>query len=151
MKWKCCLISAIVFFVVSNVIGIAVTGPIIHEGVLDSAYQASESFWRPELRQDPPDIGAMMPIWLLNSFLASLVIGWLYCLFRRCVGGPGWQRGLKIGLCLAVFGCSQMLGWSGLFALPAAIWLWWALDYAIIYAVAGIAMGWAAGKWAAED
>lgn len=147
MNWKCIIIGAIVFFVVTNILGIAVTGPLIHEGILDPVYQENEQFWRPELRQDPPDVASLMPMWLLNGFIVSLIVAWLYCCFRHCLKGPDWQRGLKFGLYLAIFGCSIMLAWFGVFALPGVIWMWWGVDFLVIYAIGGAVMGWAVGKW----
>ena len=78
MNWKCIIVGAIVFFIVSNILGMAVSGPLIHEGILDDAYMANESFWRPELTQDPPDMGALMPMWLLNGFIVSLIVAGLW-------------------------------------------------------------------------
>lgn len=147
MNWKCIIVGTIVFFVVTNIIGMFVTGPIIHTGVLDSAYQANSSFWRPELTQDPPDMAALMPMWMLNSFIFSLVVAWLYCTFQRCLAGAAWMRGIKFGLALAVFTCAIILAWSGVFNLPGTIWVWWGIDSVIAYATGGVAMGWAVGKW----
>lgn len=147
MKWKCILIGAVVFFIVSNIIGMAVSGPLIHEGILDAAYQESESFWRPELRQDPPDMAALMPLWLLNGFIFSLVVAGFYCCVRACFAGPEWKRGMMFCITLAFFTAAMMLAWSGLFNLPAKIWVWWAVDGFIAFIPSGLAMGWAVGKW----
>jgi hypothetical protein len=147
MNWKCIIVGAIVFFVVTNILGMFVSGPIIHEGILDAAYTANESFWRPELTLDPPDMAALMPMWLLNGFIVSLIVAWLYCCFRRCLRGAEWKRGMKFCLCLSIFGTGMILAWSGVFNLPSKIWLWWAIDGLVIYALGGIALGWAVGKW----
>ncbi len=61
MKIKTIVAGAIVFYLVQMIIGMLITGPWIHEGILDSAYQATSAFWRPELRQNPPDMAALMP------------------------------------------------------------------------------------------
>lgn len=150
MNWKCIVLGAVIYFVVTNIIGIAVTGPLIHEGVLDPVYQETETFWRPELHQDPPDMAALLPMWLLNGFIFSLVVGWLYCLLGSCLAGSGWIRGLKFGLCLAVFASVMMLAWSGIFDLPSTLWIWWAVDNVIYFALGAIVMGWAVGKWGGE-
>jgi hypothetical protein len=42
-----------------------VSGAIIHEGILTEMYQAHASFWRPELNQQPPDMAALMPRWMI--------------------------------------------------------------------------------------
>ena len=147
MNWKCIIIGAIVFFVVTNILGMLVSGPLIHEGILDSVYGDHESFWRPELREDPPNTAALLPMWMFNAFIVSLIVAGLYCCFRACLKGPEWKRGMVFCICLSIFGCGMMLAWSGIFNLPAKIWLWWAIDGLVIYAIAGAVMGWAAGKW----
>ena len=147
MNWKCIIIGAIVFFIVANILGMFVSGPIVHEGILDEAYGANASFWRPELTQEPPDMGALMPTWLLNSFIVSLIVAGLYCCFRGCLNGAEWQRGMKWCVCLAIFACGMHLAWSGIFNLPGTIWLWWCIDILVIYAIAGSVMGWCVGKW----
>lgn len=147
MNVKCILIGAIVFLIVTNILGMAVSGPLIHEGILDPIYQEHETFWRPELREDPPDMAALMPMWILNGFIVSLIVAWLYCMFRRCCAGAEWKRGMMFCIYLAIFGCGMMLAWSGVFALPAKLWLWWAVDTLVIYAIGGAGMGWAVGKW----
>ena len=147
MNWKCIIVGAIVFFVVTNILGMAVTGPIIHERILDASYTANASFWRPELTQDPPDMAALMPMWLLNGFIFSLVVAGLYCCFRACLSGAEWKRGMKFCLSLAIFSAVTLLAWSGVFNLPSNIWLWWAIDGLITFTLAGIVMGWAVGKW----
>ena len=75
----------------------------------------------------------------------------LYCRFRACLKGAEWQRGLKWCLCLAIFGAGLMLAWSGIFDLPGKIWMWWAIDLLLVYAVSGIVMGWVVGKWGGVD
>jgi len=147
MNWKCIIVGAIVFFIVTNILGMFVSGPLIHEGILDDAYMANESFWRPELTQDPPDMGALMPMWLLNGFIVSLIVAGLFCCFRGCLKGAEWKRGMMFGLCLAIFGAGMNLAWSGVFNLPAQIWIWWAIDGLVAYLIGGMAMGWAVGKW----
>lgn len=148
MKLKCVVVGGLVFFVLSNLVSFA-TGPLIHEGILDPYYQASENFWRPELRQDPPDMMSLMPLWLLNSLIVSLVVGWLYC---ACRGGegPGWKRGLRFGLGLGIFVCALYRALSGVLDMPGQIWFWWGVEAIVIYALCGAGMGWAVGKWCAE-
>ncbi len=148
MNWKLVGIGALVFWIVSNIIGMAVTGPIIHQGVLDPVYRAHESFWIEPLRQDPPDMAAVLPYWLINSLLASLVIAGIYSCVHSCFKGPGWRKGLTWGLCLAILTFCTYLAFSGLFALPMTIFIWWGVDAAIIYMISGAAMGWVGGRFA---
>jgi hypothetical protein len=41
-----------------------------------------------------------------------------------------------------------MLAWSGVFDLPATIWVWWALEGVGYYVVGGVVLGWVADKLA---
>lgn len=147
MNWKCIIIGGLVFWVVTFAASMG-TGVVIHEGILDPHYRANESFWLPALAQDPPDMAAVMPTWLLNSFIVSLVIGWIYCRFRECLDGSGWKRGANFGVTLAILTGGLYLSMSGVFNLPYQIWLWWAIDGLVLYAIGGAAMGWATEKWA---
>ena len=72
------------------------------------------------------------------------------CRFRRCLDGPGWKRGANFGLSIGPLVSGFYLAMSGIFDLPYQIWLWWAVDALILYAIGGAAMGWATGKWAGD-
>jgi hypothetical protein len=125
-----------------------VTGIIIHEGVLDPIYRANESFWIAPLRQDPPDMAALMPQWLLTSFISSLVVAGIYSCVHTSFTGPGWKKGLSWGLCLALFTFMNYISFSGLFDLPMKMWLWWGVDALILFLLGGAAMGWAGQRFA---
>ena len=141
MNWKLIIIGGLAFFLVANLLSF-VTGPIIHEGTLDPVYQANEAFWLPALNQDPPDMAAMMPVWLRNSFIASLVYAAIYGMVAGSLGAPGWRRGLTFGLIMAVVAAVTYLSFSGIFNLPGVLWLWWAIEALVIFAVAGAVLGW---------
>ncbi len=141
MNWKLIVLGGLAFWIVTNLASFA-TGPLIHEGVLDESYRANEAFWLPALNQDPPDMAAMMPTWLRNSFISSLVFAAIYGVVFRCLGAPGWRRGLSFGLMLAVIAAVTYLNFSGLFNLPSDIWLWWAIEAVVIYAIGGAVLGW---------
>ena len=36
------------------------SGPLLHEGILTPLYIETQSFWRPELNQQPPDMAALV-------------------------------------------------------------------------------------------
>lgn len=141
MNWKLILIGGVAFWLVTNLLGFA-TGPLIHTGKLDPIYRANEAFWVPALNQDPPDIAAMMPIWLRNSLIASLVYAAIYGMVHPSLGAPGWRRGLTFGLILAVLAAVSYLSFSGLFNLPDELWLWWALEALVVLGVGGVVLGW---------
>lgn len=148
MNWKLIIIGGIVFWLVTNILGMFVTGFIIHEGILDPIYQANESFWLPPLRQDPPDMAALLPHWLLTSFVSSLLVAGIYSCVHTSFSGPGWKKGLTWGLCLALFMFMNYMSFSGLFDLPMKLWLWWGIDALILFLIGGAAMGWAGQRFA---
>ena len=151
MNWRLIIIGGIVFWLVTNILGMFVTGILIHEQILDPVYQANESFWLPELRQDPPDMAALMPQWLLTSFVSSLVVAGIYSLVGGSFSGPGWSRGLKWGLCLGLFSAMSYFAKSGVFDLPLQMWIWWGIDALILFTLGGAAMGWAGERFAATN
>ena len=148
MNWKLIIIGGIVFWLVTNILGMFVTGSIIHEGILDPIYQANESFWLPPLRQDPPDMAALLPHWLLTSFVSSLLVAGIYSCVHTSFSGPGWKKGLTWGLCLALFMFMNYMTFSGLFDLPLKLWLWWGVDALILFLIGGAALGWAGQRFA---
>lgn len=148
MSWKVTIVGGLVFFVVTTIVGWFGTGILIHEMILDPVYQANESFWVPELREDPPDMATLMPAFLASGLLGSLVIAGIYSCVRGSFAGPGWRKGLLWGLCLAIFMATVHVSYSGFFDLPPKLWLWWAIDGFIIYLIGGAALGWAAERWA---
>lgn len=143
MNWKAVVIGGLVFWIVTNVVGIVVTGPVIHEGILDPVYQANESFWLPELRQDSLDRAALMPQWLLNSLIFSLIVAGIYSCVHSSFSGAGWKKGMMWGLCVGFLVAGVTWSWSGVFNLPTQMWVWWIIDGLILFLVGGAAMGWA--------
>ncbi len=83
MNWKLIIIGGLVFWLVTNILGLGVTGPIIHTSILDPIYKATESLWIEPLRQDPPDMAAVMPRWIVVSLISSLVVAGLYSCLRK--------------------------------------------------------------------
>ena len=148
MNWKLVIIGGLVYYVATMIVGFGVAGPLIHEGVLDALYQEHSSFWRPELNEDPPDLGALMPRWLTAGLITSLVFAAIFSWVASSLGGVNLMGGLKYGLIVGVFGAMFAIGWSCVFALPDSIWAWWSLEGLILHPVGGAAMGWAGGKWA---
>jgi hypothetical protein len=109
-------------------------------------YRAHPEFWRPELNQDPPDMAALMPLWITCGLIASFIAAFIYDWVRPAFSGAGWQRGLKFGVIIILFHAFFALNWSGVFNLPNKVWLWWWLE-SIIYFLAGTAaLGWIVQK-----
>ena len=147
MNWKAVVVGAIVFWLVTNVVGMGVTGYFIHNQILDPIYRANEYFWLPALSQAPPDMGALMPRWLLTSLLASLVVAGIYVCIHNSFEGGGARKGMMWGLCLALIGTSTYMAMSGVFNLPLKMWVWWSIDAFILYLLGGAALGWAAERF----
>lgn len=147
MNWKVILIGGIAYYVTVFALSM-VTGVVIHEGVLAAAYEATSASWRPELTADPPDMAALLPMWIFNGLVGALVVAAIYNWIRPAFSGPGWKKGLTYGLILAVFTATMYLSLSGVFDFPGQIWLWWSIDMAILFLVGGAVLGFVAEKLA---
>lgn len=145
MNWKLIVIGGIVYYVVQWIVGMG-TGPLIHEGVLESVYRETAAFWRPELNQDPPDIAALLPRWITTGVIVAFISAALYGWLRPAFSGAGWLKGLKFGLLLFVVTGTLMASWSGVFNIPERIWVWWFLESLLYYAAGGAALGWVAER-----
>lgn len=140
------VVGGIVFYVVQFIVGMG-TGPLLHQGVLEPYYTANPGFWRPELMQDPPDMAALMPRWIGVGLAMSLVFAAIYDNIRSAFDGSPAVQGIKFGVVLGLVFTGAMAGWSGVFNLPDAIWLWWALESFLYFIFGGAALGWFIGKW----
>lgn len=150
MNWKLILGGGLAYYVAAFAVSFA-TGPLIHNGILLEDYAATATFWRPELREVPPDMAALLPLWITTGLIGSFVLAGLYGLLRGSFAGPGWQRGIKFGICAWLFNTTAMLGWSGVFDLPYKIWGWWAAEGLVYFVVGGIALGFVAEKLAPAE
>jgi hypothetical protein len=145
MNLKIILVGGLVFYVVMFVVSFA-TGAVVHQNILMETYRATPEFWRPELNQDPPDMAALMPLWITCGLIASFIAAFVYDWVRAAFSGAGWQRGIKFGVIVVLFGAYYTLSWSGVFNLPNKVWLWWWLE-SIVYTLAGAAaLGWVVQK-----
>ena len=149
MSWKLIILGGLAFYGVMFIVSIP-SGMLIHNGVLDAPYRANSEFWRPELNQDPPDMAALMPRWIATGLLTTFVFAAIYGWLRPAFSGAPWQKGLKFGLLLSVVGCCFMAGWSGVFNLPAKIWMWWGFEQFLYYLPGGAVLGWIGQKLAPE-
>lgn len=150
MNWKVIFGGGLAYYVAAFIVSFA-TGAVIHEGILEESYLATSNFWRPELTQDPPDMAALMPLWITTGLITTFVLAGIYSVFREALAGPGWQRGLKFGIAAWLLHASAMASWSGIFNLPYNIWIWWASE-ALVYALVGsTVMGLVAEKLAPVD
>ena len=148
MNWKLIIIGGLAFWLVTNILGFGVTGPIIHTSILDPIYRATESLWIEPLRQDPPDVAAVMPRWIVMSLISSLIVAGLYDRLGKAFEGPGWRRGMTWGIYLGIFSFITLLSYSGIIALPMTIVIWWGVDGLVLFLAGGAAMGWAGERFA---
>jgi len=150
MNWKITIVGGLVFYVVLFAVSMG-TGHFIHSqeaGVLAEVYRTTASFWRPELNMSPPDMAAMLKMWIPSGILAAILAAGVYSVVRSSLTGPGWKRGLKFGVIVVIFAMVNALGYRGVLNLPDQIWLWWMVGGAFTNLVAGIALGWVAQKLA---
>lgn len=145
MNWKIIVIGGLAYYVVVFAVSM-ITGFVIHEGLLDAAYEATSSSWRPELRADPSEMAALLPMWIFNGLVGALVVAAIYSWIRPAFSGPGWKKGMTYGLMLGVFTAAMYLSLSGVFNFPGAIWLWWSIDTAILFVIGGTVLGIVAEK-----
>jgi len=149
LNFKTIIVGGIVFYAVAFVFGM-ISGHFIHEGVLDPVYKATSDFWRPELRQDPPDIAALMPRWIAVGLVVSFVYAGIFDNVRGALNGSGMIRGLKFGLLLGLLQATFLAGFSGVFNLPETIWAWWVLEGFYLYGLGCMALGWYVGKYGSD-
>jgi hypothetical protein len=146
---KVIIVGGLVYYLMQWVVSF-ITGPLIHQGVLTEAYQANASFWRPELNQQPPDMAALMPRWIITGLITSLIAAAIYDNIRPAFNGSGAVKGMKFGFVAFLFYASTAAGWSGIFNLPDSIWAWWIFEGLFYFVPGGAALGWVAGKLAPE-
>jgi hypothetical protein len=146
---KIIIAGGLAYYVVQFLVSF-VTGPLIHEGVLDEAYRANAHFWRPELVQDPPDMAALMPRWITTGLITAFLSAAVYDNIRSAFNGSGLVQGVKFGLVAFIFYASFAAGWSGVFNLPNSIWAWWVFEGIFYFGIGGAALGWTVNKLAPE-
>ncbi|MDH3589173.1 MAG: hypothetical protein OEQ74_07195 [Gammaproteobacteria bacterium] len=150
MNWKIIVLGGLALYVAQFIVAMAVTGPVIHERILDADYKQTTEYWRPELTQEPPDMAALMPMWIFNGVIGSFVLAALYAWLRPAFGGAAWQKGLSFGIVVTLFTAMYHLALSGVFNLPGKIWFWWTIDMLVLAVVGGIVLALVAEKLVPE-
>ena len=149
MNAKAIALGGFAFYLVTWLVSM-VTGPLLHRGLLDEVYRANMAFWRPELMQDPPDLAALMPRWVITGLILSFVLAALYTRFGPVISGHGWMRGARYGFAVWVLVAAVMATWTGIFNLPDSVWFWWAVEALATYVLGGAALAWAVDRWAPD-
>ncbi len=147
MNFKAIVIGGLVYYIVTFLLGMA-SGMIIHEGVLAETYKATATFWRPELMAVPPDMAALMPLWITTGLILSLIFAALYSTFGKALVGPGWQRGLWFGVAFGIFVAALYATMYGVFNLPGLVWIYWAIEGIVLTSLSAAVMGWATERFA---
>lgn len=147
MNWKIVFIGGVAYYVVFFLLSM-VGGSFIHspEGVLGPLYKEFAVFWRPELNADPPDMVALMKMWVPIGLLSSFLLAGIYSVIRTSLIGSGIVRGLKFGVIGWIFAAVAALGYWGVFNLPNKIWAWWLIEGIWMHLIAGAILGWVAQK-----
>ena len=149
MNWKIVFAGGIAYYLTFLLLSF-VGGALIHspDGVLGPVYREFASFWRPELNADPPDMAALMKMWVPIGILSSLLLAGIYSVIRSSFTGSGVVRGLKFGVVGWIFGLVAALGYYGIFNLPGKIWTWWLIEGVWMHLIAGVVLGFVAEKLA---
>lgn len=146
---KVILLGGLAFYVAQWIVS-AITGSFVHEGILEEVYMANASFWRPELNQDPPDMAALLPRWITTGIISAFIMTAIFDNIRSSLSGSGWLKGAKFGFIALLFSACFSAGWSGIFNLPAEIWIWWNAEFLLIFLVGGAALGFVTAKLSPE-
>lgn len=147
MSWKIVFVGGLVYYATMFILSFG-TGYLIHspEGVLGEVYKVTTSFWRPELNMDPPDMAAMMKIWVPIGLFSSFLGAGVYSVIRSSLAGAAWKRGLKFGVIVSIFVLINALGYWGVFNLPGQIWTWWVIEGVVLNLAGSVALGVVAQK-----
>ena len=147
MNWKIVFIGGVVYYVVFFLLSM-IGGQFIHgpEGALGEVYREFASFWRPELNTDPPDMVALMKMWVPTGLLSSILLAGIYSVVRSSLAGSGLLRGLKFGVMSWIFGAVAAMGYWGVLNLPNKIWFWWVAEGIWMQLIAGAVLGLVAQK-----
>ncbi|NNE05670.1 MAG: hypothetical protein HKN15_08115 [Xanthomonadales bacterium] len=146
---KLILLGGLAYYVAQWVIAM-VTGMVIHEGILDPVYMAVPEFWRPELNQDPPDMAALMPLWIVTGLIGAFIGVFIYDNIRAALAGSPAISGAKFGFLAGLFYASICMGFNGVFNVPETIWMWWAIEGFVIFIPSGAVLGWVTPKIAKD-
>jgi len=133
---KVILLGGLAFYVTQFIVSMA-SGPFVHGNILHDAYRVTASFWRPELNREPPDMAALLPLWITTGLITSFVLAGIFDNIRSALGGSGLVKGMKFGFIAFLFSACLSAGWSGVFNLPYEIWVWWNIEGLVMY-LAGV-------------
>ncbi|HXU45402.1 MAG TPA: hypothetical protein VN783_07745 [Thermoanaerobaculia bacterium] len=147
MRWKLIILGGLAFWAAGFIVDMAILGPVVHNGVLKAEYKAHSELWRPELNQEPPNMGGLMKRWIPSGLLSSFLVAFVYSRVRAAIAGPGWKRGVQYGFLLGILSLAWgLLGYAGVFNASDKIWVWWAVTSFVSFMISGAALGWVGQK-----
>jgi len=146
---KLVLLGGIAYFLIAQIIG-AISGPLVHGpgGALEATYQMYSAMWRPELNATPPDLMALMPLWLTTAAINSLIVAAVFDLIRPSLPGGAVAQGLRFGITVGLIMVGLFGLYFGIFALPAKVWIFWGVEGLLTYSVGGIGIAAVGNKFA---
>ena len=100
-----------------------------HGGILESAYKATASVWRPE-----ESMQAFMP-WMMTG---QLLFSFVFCLlftFTRCQ--TNIKDGISYGLVIGLLMSSASLIYYTVLPIPLSLLVWWVLGGVLETCIAG--------------
>ena len=133
------LLGGLAFF--ATAIVVAVPMAIVHEALFEADYREHAAMFRSGFLEGGEHEPNVTAVWWAHKILFALGVSFVYALARSSLRGPGWRRGAIVGLATWWLIAVTYAGEWTAFALPARIWIGWALDYLVSAAVAGAAMG----------
>jgi len=142
---KVILLGGLAFYATQWIVSMA-SGPVVHTHILSDLYRATAAFWRPELNQDPPDMTALLPLWITTGLITTFIITAIFDNIRSALDGSGLVKGAKFGFIAFLFSACLSAGWSGVFNLPYEIWVWWNIEALVMYLVGGAVLGFVTEK-----
>jgi hypothetical protein len=112
---------------------------LVHGVILDSAYQATQSVWRPDMKS----------LMWIYQVLAVIGAFFLTLVFSKGYEGKGVMEGLRYGLYIGIWMSSGMAyGSYAMINIPYSLALQWFLYGVIGYIIYGIVLAMVFGKQA---
>jgi hypothetical protein len=93
---------------------------------------------------------ALMPRWIITGVIMSFLQVGIYDNIRSAFDGSGWLKGMKFGVIAFLFYMAFSAGWSGIFNLPEAIWMWWNIEALLVFLVGSAVMGFVVDKLSSD-
>lgn len=131
--------GGLAFFAVSFLF--AVIAAIPGEALMEDLYQNTKPFWRESVTEENFTETPLFLAWIAHKLLFALGVSLLYGWARPSLKGPGWKRGVLLGLATWPLVVATYVGQWTVFNLPGELWIWWSLFYLLNAPLSGAALG----------